>query len=155
MIGLHPADVLLADRLLPDDGQKQVTIARCECGEVGCGSVSAVLSRRAGSVLWRIQTGHDDVAVSFEAAAYEREVRRALADTSWETPDRTAARLLAPLVDREALTPYHLTFCWSSGRIRANTFSASLLLQPGPFQLLVHLPWRDASPTEIAQSMAN
>jgi hypothetical protein len=87
----------------------------------------------------------------FPAAAYDAEVNRALTDTAWETPDRTAARLLAGRVDRRSLSREGLSYSWASGRVRRGAFSICLMLEPGPYQVLVHLPWRAESAEEIAR----
>src|SRR4030095_1125086 len=73
---------------------------------------------------------------------------------SWETPDRTAARLLASIVDRDALARNQLRFTWASGRTKAATFTVSFILEPGPYQVLVYLPWQGERPEEIARTFA-
>ena len=90
----------------------------------------------------------------FHANGYETEVERALSDTSWETPDRTAARLLAGKIDRPTLARHGLSFAWASGRARSGAFSISFRLEPGPYHVLVHHPWAAESPEEIAQQAA-
>jgi hypothetical protein len=74
-----------------------------------------------------------------------------LSDTTWETPDRTAARLLAGKVDRQVLGRHGLSYSWASGRVRKGRFTVSLDLQPGPYQVVVHLPCYAESPEEIAR----
>src|SRR5262249_30873519 len=90
----------------------------------------------------------------FLATHYDAEVDRALTDTSWETPDRTAARLLAGKVDRPVLARHGLSLAWASGRVRKGAVSVSLSLEPGPYQVLVHLPWNTESPEAIARKCA-
>src|SRR5262249_60859996 len=67
------------------------------------------------------------------------------------TRDGPASRVLANRVDRQALASRGLTFTWGSGRVRKGAFSVSLKLEPGPYQVLLHLPWSGGSPEEIAQ----
>ena len=90
----------------------------------------------------------------FLANSYDAEVERALMDHSWETPDRTAARLTAYLINREPLARNHLSFTWASGRVRPGTLSLALMLERGPYQILVHLPWSNETPDGIARRAA-
>jgi hypothetical protein len=156
MKGLDPDDIIVDPcPLHSGDASVSVTIARCSCGVVGCGSVEVEIRRSPDYVVWecaeRGQTNHP-LRLCFVAESYEAEVERALHDHSWETPDRTAARLLASMVERDQLARYHLTYSWASGRIRARTFTVSLNLEPGPFQVLVHVPWDGQSAQKIAQT---
>lgn len=130
----------------------RATVARCGCGEVGCGSAEVEIVRREDLVVW---TPDARDSYSFSAAAYDAEVERAIHDTTWETPDRTAARLCALGVNRKTLAESGLEFRWASGRVRAGCFTVSLQRDPGAHQVLVHLPWRDESPREIADAMSD
>ena len=80
------------------------------------------------------------------ADGYHREVARAIEDHSWETPDRTAARLFKSRLDRSVLEPRGLRLQWA-GRDHEGRFTIALeLRESGPYQVLVHLPWRQAGP---------
>jgi hypothetical protein len=140
MMGLDPDDLLIEPSpLLVAGAPRVVTIGRCSCGETGCGSVEAELSRQDHTVAWSVKDYSH--VFTFDAAQYEAEIQRALADASWETPDRTAARLIRSTVDRDALARHGFRFSWSSGRLRIGKLTVSLLLEPGPYQVLVHSPW--------------
>jgi hypothetical protein len=65
--------------------------------------------------------------LEFVAQTYDAEIQRALNDHSWETPDRTAARLVASLVNRDALARNQLSFSWASGRTRPGMLSVALM----------------------------
>jgi hypothetical protein len=152
MIGLDPDDILLAPcPIAPTDGTHRVTVARCSCGVVGCGSIEVEISRSLDYVEWKWANRDSPLSIRFLAASYHKELARSLADTSWETPDRTAARLLSNAVDREALSQHGLTFNWASGRVRQEKFSVAMTLEPGPYQVLVHVSWIDESADEIAR----
>ncbi len=73
------------------------TICSRASGEAGYGSAAVEIIRREDLVVW---TPDARDPYSFSAAAYDAEVERAIHDTSWETPDRTAARLCALCVSR-------------------------------------------------------
>ena len=152
MMGLDPDDILVTPCLL-DAGSKPhtATVARCNCGVIGCGSIEVNIERLVDHIKWSWDEAGSRRALSFVAMNYDQELRRALADTNWETPDRTAARILANQVDREAPASHGFTFTWSSGRIRRDMFSVALKLEPGPYQVIVHLPWSGTPPEAIAQ----
>ena len=157
MMGLDPDDILVEPcELRGGISPLAVTIARCNCGVIGCGSVDVEIRRSQDQVVWECSDQIADLPLRlyFLATAYDAEVERALHDHSWETPDRTAARLLAALVDRDALAQNHLTFSWASGRSQAGKFTVSLTLGPGSYQVLVHVPWRGERPEEIARTLA-
>jgi hypothetical protein len=150
-LGMDPDDILgETSPLRASDVPHRATVARCDCGEVGCGSAEVEIVRRGDLVVW---TPDARDPYSFSAAAYDAELERAIHDTSWETPDRTAARLCALGVNRRRLAESGLRFSWASGRVRPGSFTVSLQRDPDSHQVLVHLPWRDESPQEIADAM--
>jgi hypothetical protein len=152
-IGLDPDDILRKPSPLAAQWKPHVaTIGRCDCGVIGCGSVEVTIGRDAERVTWRSESS--GIVVQFEVASYDREVARAMADFSWETPDRTTARLIATAVDRHALAQRGLTFEWASGRLRPHTMSLSLRYEPGPYQLVVHVHAKDAAPEDVARDCA-
>jgi hypothetical protein len=155
MMGLDPDDILVAP--CPLDASirpHKATVARCSCGVIGCGSIEVNIQRSADDVEWSWGEAESPQALRFLATSYDEELRRALTDATWETPDRTAARVVANRVDRPALASRGLTFTWGSGRVRKGAFSVSLQLEPGPYQILVHLPWSGESPEAIARKCA-
>jgi hypothetical protein len=155
MMGLDPDDILVAPCPLDASSKPhKATVARCSCGVIGCGSVEVDIERSTDDVKWSWGDSESPRAVSFLATNYDEELRRALIDTSWETPDRTAARLLRNYVDRQSLASHGLTFTWGSGRVRKGAFSVALQFEPGPYQVLVHLPWTGEPPEVIARKCA-
>jgi len=150
MIGLDPDDLLLDPCLLePSDGIHRATIARCECGILGCDSVDVEVRSGGGKVSWI----DGERTLRFARDQYEAEVARARADTDWETPGRTAARLVRTTVDLVELARHGLSFQWASGRAGPRGFTASLRLDPGPHQILVTLPWTAERAEDMAASM--
>ena len=149
MMGLDPDDILVEPTLLHVDAKpRRATIGRCDCGEVGCGSVEVEVSRQGETVVWSTQPRGQ--TFSFDAQQYEAEVVRAVADTTWETTDRTAARLIRTGVDHDALARSGLQFSWASGRLRDGKMTAALNLAEGPYQVLVHCPWRGDDPDSVS-----
>lgn len=150
-IGLDPDDLLLSGSLTPTAPESLTLVARCDCGVIGCGDINVTIARVGDFVLWQLEPSSGSGPVlQFPATAYLHEVERAATDTSWETPDRTAARLFRESADHELLASRHLRVQWASGRVRDGVFTLSLELSPGPYQLLIHIPWRGQSPVEIA-----
>ncbi len=155
MIGLDPDDILVESCPLRTSSEShRATVARCSCGVIGCGSLEVEVARAGDSVEWTWAGTNEPQSLKFLANSYKAEVERVLRDTTWETPDRTAARLLAGRVNREILSLRGLTYSWASGRVRKMTFTVSLILDPGPYQVLVHLPWNAEPPEEIADTCA-
>jgi hypothetical protein len=139
MIGLDPDDILVAPSPLQASATPHTaTIGRCDCGVVECGSVEVLISREGSTVCW--SSPHSATSIRFDAAQYAAELERALADFSWETPDRTAARLISRGVDRQHLAANELKFLWASGRIGQRQMTVALSYQAA-YQLLVHVHW--------------
>jgi hypothetical protein len=148
-IGLDPDDILRTPSpIAPSPIPRQTTIARCDCGVLGCGDERVTICADGDEVLWV----DADRTLVFPAAQYTAELRRALDDSSWETPDRTAARLLGERVDGPVLARSGLSFSWASSRVRPRMLTVCLDLRPGPYQVLVSLPWSSESPREIADT---
>jgi hypothetical protein len=141
LIGLDPDD-LLTDPcpLRAENSPRPVIIGRCSCGIVGCGSVEVEIRRDHDHVMWMSMDSSQQVC--FLAAQYDAEVNRALQDHSWETPERKAARLIFQAVDRGALALRGFVFSWASGRCREGMMTAALVLAPGPYQVLINVPWK-------------
>jgi hypothetical protein len=152
MMGLDPDNILVTPSpLAGGDKPHWVTVARCNCGVIGCGSIEVEVVRSADNVEWKWGRPESPQIIKFAATSYDAEVDRALTDTTWETPDRPAARLLADKVNRGVLGRHGVSYSWASGRVRKDTLTVSLNLEPGPYQLLLHLPWNAESPEQIAQ----
>jgi hypothetical protein len=155
VIGLDPDDILVKTcQLRSSDKPHRATVARCNCGVVGCGDIEVEIARSAEKVMWTWDYFELHYILMFPAANYDAEVERALRDFSWETPDRTAARLLVGKIDYELLASRGLRCYWASGRNKKDMFTVSLFLDPGPYQLMIHLPWTHESPEQMADRFA-
>lgn len=141
LIGLDPDDLLTYTTcpLRAESESHRATIGRCSCGIIGCGSVEVEIRREHDQVVWMAMDS--SLQVRFLAAQYDGEVERALQDRTWETPERTAARLISQAVDRAALAQRGFEFSWASGRCRNGLMTVSLVLTPGPYQVLISVPW--------------
>lgn len=144
MIGMDPDDLLAEPRQLLPGASGRITVGRCDCGEVGCGSVAVDFTERDGLVRWRAEGGAPEFV--FDATQYRAEVQRAVGDHRWESPDRTAARLVREGVQHAVLARHGLRYEWTSGRIDGARLTVSATLEAGPYQLLLHVPFDPADP---------
>jgi hypothetical protein len=150
LMGLDPDDLLVEPCVLrAETSPHPAVIGRCRCGIIGCGSAAVNIHAEGNRVIWAA----DDSAkrIQFDATQYALEIERALQDLSWEPPDRTAARLIARAVDRTSLARRGFEFSWASGRCPKGMMTPSLLLTPGPYQILVRLPWDGEDVDEIVR----
>jgi hypothetical protein len=119
-IGMEP-DVLLNPEmpLLPAGSAQSadVLVQRCECGEVGCASLSVTITRDGDAVRWsnfRDRAQPVDLGpFTFDANQYESELRRAHENRPWESRAERIARLVT-----DQLRPEHgarpLSFEWAT-----------------------------------------
>ena len=150
MIGLDPDDILLEPcDLKPSSTTHKATLARCSCGVIGCGSVQVEVHLEDDTVVW-IEPRR---SLRFRTAQYIAEIDRAQADTSWEPPDRSAARLIRLLVHQIPLGDNGFSFEWASGRVHPGRFTVSLRLEPGPYQVLVSVKRSGESPEQLAEEI--
>ena len=136
-IGLDPDDILNTPCPLDaSELERECVIGRCDCGVLGCGDVRVRIRIQGELVVWSPSWGPRD-PVCFAANQYRAEIERALADHTWETPERTASRLIACRIDREKLAAHGFKFCNASGRSQPGSMTVALWLEPGPYQVLV------------------
>jgi hypothetical protein len=142
-LGLDPVD-FFAQRALMASGD--LLIGRCGCGCIGCGDES--VRALHDSVSW--QSPHRWISgVSFTMSAYLEAIAQARADTSWETIDRTAERLVSYL-DFSVFERKGMKFVWASARIDQTKMALSF--SKGEKQELLFVDWdhRDAAQAEHA-----
>src|SRR4051812_38926240 len=95
-LGMDPFDLLFPEnRLLPSAEPHTIPVARCDCGNYGCGMTDVRISREPGVVHWDwLIEAPINRRVTFDSVDYARELERVTADSRWETADRTAGRLV-------------------------------------------------------------
>jgi hypothetical protein len=159
MMGMDPDDILSYCELAPREEPHRAMVVRCGCGIPGCGNATVQISSDADYVTWDSWEGVPGKpaagTLTFARDQYLRAVKDAVKDHSWETPDRTAPRILASLLDHDALALNNLKYQWASGRIRDDVLAISLEGPPNGHQILVHVPWNKQSPEEIAREAAD
>jgi hypothetical protein len=98
--GAEPETLLVPDGPLAAAVEPcEVRLATAECTEGCCGALYVTVRRDGNQVVWGGWRNPDDEAFElpefrFDQAEYGGELRGAAADTSWEWPARTVARLL-------------------------------------------------------------
>jgi hypothetical protein len=153
-LGMDPYDVLVpVNRFVARDQPQLVPVARCGCGVYGCGMTDASITRQAGQVVWNWEAEVPMTrAVVFDAREYDREVHRAGEDHSWETPDRTAGRLILSSIGIADL-PDGLRFDWVGNDWRDSTRFEVCLQIPGTHQIFVSFEWGEKSPEVLASEV--
>ena len=91
--------------------------------------------------------------VSFAAAQYDVEAARVAADHSWETPERTAERLVLTDMDRERLLAYGLRPSWVGSDYRDRELFRVALQIEDDYQVFVDTPWHGRSPEELVREV--
>lgn len=154
-LGMDPYKVFVPDsRLAATTEPRTVPIARCTCGVYGCGSTDVTIVRDDDVVHWdwSIEVPMDR-GVTFDTAQYDSELARLAADHSWETPVRTAGRLVLTGVDRERLRSYGLSLGWVSNSYPdPELFQVSLQIG-NDYQVFLDTPWRGRDPEELAREV--
>ncbi len=154
-MGMDPYDALVpTNRLVASSQPGRVPIARCTCGVYGCGSTDVNITRDGELVHWDwLLEVPMSRGVTFVAVEYDAEVTRLAADHSWETPERTAGRLVLRDVDRDQLSAYGLRPTWVANDYRDHEMFRVALQIDGDYQVFVDTPWRGRGPEELAREV--
>ena len=151
-LGMDPYDVLVPDnKFLPVPGGRTFGVARCTCGVYGCGSTDVTVTSSGDVITWKWSLEVPmDHPVSFARGEYLAEVERLSGDHSWETPERTAGRLVWAGLDAARLRAEGLGLSWLGNAWSApNDFRVCLNFE-NAYQVFLRIPWGDDSPLELA-----
>ncbi len=121
-------------------------VGRCECGCVGCDDATVHMVRGQDEVKWIVSSTQELI---FTTVQYDLAVHRAKNDFTWETPNRTAERLAAHVLDGMVL-PDGFSFQWASTRIRDSVLSLSF--RRNGVQNVVDLAWDGVCPDSACAS---
>jgi hypothetical protein len=162
-MGMDPFDILIPEnRLTATTVATQVGIARCECGEYGCGATDVVILREGDAVHWDwefevpIRGG-----VTFKAEEYDAEVARIGADESWMRPEDVTARRVLEGVDRARLAGLGMRLDWATkDHADHDRFKVALSYgstdwasdEPG-YQVFLRVGQKDRTPVDVADEM--
>jgi len=154
-LGMDPYDLLIpTNRLVAAPQPHTVPIARCDCGEYGCGSTDVTIVRDGDLVHWdwSIEVPMNR-GVSFAASRYDAEVARVATDCSWETAERIAARLVLTQLDNRTLQSHGLAVSWVANNHSDSRLFRVALQIAGDYQIFLDTPWQDRGPAELADEI--
>jgi hypothetical protein len=155
-MGMDPFHVLIPEnRLSASTDVTNAPIARCECGEYGCGSSDVAIARDGNVVHW---DWHGDVpldhGVSCDADEYDAEVARIGSDRSWERPEDTTARIVLQQADRELLAVNGLKLSWAVKDYRdPGKFMVSLMTADTAYQIFLRFDAEGLTPEQLAANV--
>ncbi|MCP2272741.1 hypothetical protein [Actinokineospora diospyrosa] len=166
--GVDPDEVLLPDNLLVAGPEPRVVpiVVTGEDGIPHDGSfywytenAGVTITRDGDVVHWDWSPDPEDTEDSvvapnatFTAAQYDRELARFVADHAWETPLRTARRLVHAGIDRDRLRGYDLTLGWVGNKHREpGLFRVTLIT--GHYSVWFDTPGRGRGPEEVAREV--
>lgn len=145
VLGLDPTDFFCQSALA---GAGELLIGRCSCGCLGCGDEGVTVVYDSETISWLSRHPWISGAV-FAKPAYLDALARARAETSWETTERTAERLVGQL-DFSEFQKRGMVFRWASGRIDREKIVLSF--EKAGAQELVYLDWNHCIPADAEQA---
>lgn len=158
-LGVDPFVLLVpVNRLLPTPEPSTVPFAVCAgCGVGGCCDTDLTITRSGDVVEWS-WSGRgvpQASAARFPSVAYTTEVTRAAADRSWETVERSAARLTLTEVHRRALLPAGVATTSLIGvrHDRPDAFDVVLQIR-NEHQIFLTFPWT-GDPDTLARDVCD
>lgn len=155
-MGMPPFDLLIpTNRLVATTEPQHVVVARCSCGETGCGSTEARITRDGVIVHWEWYVGPPlGHGVTFDAAQYDAEVERIGNDRNWQRGVDTAARAVLEDVDHDLLRASGLTLSWAAADHRApDKFLVALHARDEEFQVFLRFQLAGRSPEAVAEEV--
>ncbi|WP_146570431.1 hypothetical protein [Botrimarina hoheduenensis] len=143
LLGIDPPE-FFAQLALTIGGE--LLVGRCECGCVGCDDMTVQVVRNQDAVKW---IDCRDSELTFSTAQYDLAMHRAKNDFAWESPNRTAERRAAKILNGIVL-PDGFSFQWASTRIRDSVLTLSFLRDG--VQKIVDLVWDGVRPESACAS---
>jgi hypothetical protein len=137
LLGIDPPEFFIQPGLRESG---HLLVGRCGCGCVGCGDEMVETTVTDTAVTW-VGRRQAPAGMTFSRSEFFAELDRAIADTSWETVERRAERLVSAL-DFSHLADSGIRFGWASARLHPDRMSMSLQLDEGQgYQLICSVPW--------------
>ena len=120
------------------------TIARCECGSMGCDDFEICIEFDDCQTIWTIQESGE--IYKFNNNEYETIIKRLRADTLWEPFNRKLERIIDEMVNSLAIDD-EFKFSWSSTRIKDKTIT--LAFTNGISQKFLETDWCETNEESI------
>ena len=155
-MGMDPWEVLTREnQFMPTVEPRTTRFARCTCGVYGCAKTDVVITADDNHIHWDFR---EDVPinrrVTFDRDQYLVEVTRVADDVSWETPERTAGRLIFDSLAGHQLTPVGLSVtCMGTDWDDSTQFVVRLT--DGRYVVDVRVPWAGRSASELAPAVVD
>ena len=155
-MGMDPWEVLTREnQFMPTIEPRTTRFARCTCGLYGCAKTDVVITADDDHVHWDFR---EDVPlnrrVTFDRDQYLAEVTRVAGDVTWETPERTAGRLIVDSLAGHQLTPLGLRVNWMATDWDDPT-QFLVRLADGNFTVDVRVPWAGRSESALASAVVD
>lgn len=149
MLGLDPVE-FFAQSALHSAGK--LFIGRCDCGELGCGSISVDVSRSGSQVEWSMPQTPGTIVV-FETAQYDKAIQSGATDVSWETVEKTAERMIGQM-DFSSCSHLGLTFRWACGQPSLNdVIELQFLRTTAPNNVTFRVRWNRQDPQDAVAAV--
>jgi hypothetical protein len=154
-LGMDPFNVIIpTNHLLATEQPHTTRIGRCICGDYGCHPTDVTITHDGLLVHWDwLKHKPMNRRLTFDAAQYTTEVKRVACDFSWETPERTAGRLVLANADRSALRCYGIALWAAYNDWRDEGIFLTRLQIDDAFGVTLELPWAGRTPDELARQM--
>ncbi|GAA2985854.1 hypothetical protein [Actinokineospora diospyrosa] len=153
--GVDPDELLIPDNLLSGGPKPRVVpiAVLVECCEYDSETIKVTVTRDGDRVHWDWPANSPiEPNLTFGAAEYDAELARVGADHSWETPLRTAGRLVQTGMDRDRLRDHGLEFGWV-GRRNQDPEYFRVTFAVDEYQVFVDTPWLGRGPEELARAV--
>ena len=142
-MGLDPLELFEQPQLLQGGW---LTLGRCNCGVTGCADYPVEVAVTADTIEWTGMGRH----YVFPAGRYHQWIAAAQADLSWEDANRTAERLVTPMV--RAMKVDGIPFHWTSDRIMPGIMQLYFWSEEG--QRTIDLIWDGKDPQTAVRAVA-
>ena len=154
-LGLDPFDVIVpTNHLIARPQPHTARIGRCTCGDYECRPIDVTITRDGPQVHWDwLKNKPMDQRVTFAWSQYAGEISRVASDVAWETPERTAGRLVLAGADRAGLRRQGIELQAAHNDWRDPGVFLVLLVIDSAFEAEVELPWAGRTPEQLAWEM--
>jgi len=138
-LGLDPPD-FFEQVALTKGGE--ILIGRCSCGVIGCGNTSIEVEVAEKSIFWSQPRSKK---YEFEKSVYCLAISDAAKNTSWESLERTAERLVSNL-NFSSKSENGYKFQWASARIKHGCITLSF--EHEGTQRIFDIGWNNEDPED-------
>lgn len=156
-MGMDPYDLFVPfNRLRPRAESFEVPIARCNCGIYGCGSTDVRITLDGDEVHWDwLIEKPSEQRATVRRDEYDSALRALDRSTDWETPERTAGRLVLSRLDKAHLARFDLRPGFVCNDWREPSLFQVVLTYRDTHQVFLRFPWNNATPGALARTVVD